>query len=170
LLQDAPAARSLIDGQLRLGLQHKVEDLAATALQAGTYTKVTGASKQSLLEVARLGIAQVQTNGFRPNALVCSPEDAANFDLYLLSKTLNGAAMGAPVWGLNIVPVPGVTKPYLGDFRIGLQMIERTGTDIYVTDSHADTFIKNVFTILAETRVKPVVVQPAAIVELTVTP
>jgi HK97 family phage major capsid protein len=74
------------------------------------------------------------------------------------------------VWGLQVVPVPGLTKAYLGDFSTAVWLLERTGIDVFISDSHADTFTSNIMTILAETRVKPVVVQPEAVTELVVTP
>jgi HK97 family phage major capsid protein len=169
LLQDAPAARSLIDGQLRLGLKTKLETEVSTAIAGATYTKTTGASKQPLIEVARMAMATIQSAGFSPNALLCSPTDAANFDILMMNKTLLGAAYGVGVFGLQVIPVPGLTKAYLGDFKVGVQLLERTGVEVFITDSHTDTFTKNIFTILAELRAKAVVTQPLAITELVLT-
>jgi len=168
LLEDAPAIRGLIDTQLRRGLLFKVEALIKTAIEAGSYAPTNGAAGQDLIEVARLGMATVQEAGYRPNALLCSPQDAAKFDLHLLQQTQSGAILGAPVWGLNIVPVAGLTKPLLGDFSTGVHLLERTGTNVYVTDSNKDNFTKNIFTILAELRAAAHVVQADAITELVV--
>ena len=170
LLQDAPAARSFIDNQLRRGLVTKMETDAGAAISGGTYTKTTGASKQTLLEVARVGVATVAANGFRPNAILCSPADAAAFDLAMYQKTFNGAASGINPWGLQVIPVNGLTKTFVGDFKSGVTMVERTGINIFISDSDQDDFVKNIFTILAEYRAKTVVTQPAAITELVVTP
>lgn len=171
LLQDAPAARALIDDQLRRGLVTKVIAELGAAVAGATYTATTGAAKAPLIEVARQGMATVQAAGWTPNAIVCSPLDAAGFDLALYQKTTLGASFGANVWGLEVIPVAGYTgAPLLGDFKTGVTLLERTGVEVYISDSHADTFIKNVFTILAETRVKAVVTNPTAITKLVVTP
>jgi HK97 family phage major capsid protein len=170
LLQDAPAARSFIDDQLRRGLRTKVEAEVGAAIAAVTFAKTTGAAGAPMLEVARQGMATVQTAGYVPNAILASPAMAAEFDIALMQKTLLGAAFGAGVWGLQVVPVPGLTKAYLGDFSTAVWLLERTGIDVFISDSHADTFTSNIMTILAETRVKPVVVQPEAVTELVVTP
>jgi HK97 family phage major capsid protein len=170
LLQDAPAARSWIDTQLRLGLLHKLEANAAAALAAGTYQTVTGEAGQPLIEVARVGVAKVQEAGFTANAILVPPADAAWFDIYLMQLGSAGAVLGAPVFGLQVVPVPGLTAPLVGNFQLGATMLERVGTEVFITDSHADYFLKNQFVILAEARAKTVVTQPDAIVELEVTP
>jgi len=170
LLQDAPAARGLIDDQLRRGLKTKLEAEVSAAVTGATVPKTTGASKETLLEVARTGMATVQAAGFRPNAILTSPANAAAFDLSMYTKTLNGAAYGVNPWGLQVIPVVGLAKTYVGDFRVGVNLLERTGIELFITDSHTDTFVKNIFTILAEVRAKAVVSQPAALTELVVTP
>ena len=115
-------------------------------------------------------MATVQANGFRPNAILTSPQNAAAFDLALMSGTLNGAVAGINPWGLQVIPVVGLAKTYVGDFKVGVQLLERTGIEVFISDSHTDTFTKNIFTILAEVRAKAVVSQPAAVTELAVTP
>ena len=46
----------------------------------------------------------------------------------------------------------------------------RSTIDVFITDSHADNFTKNIFTILAEGRELAAVIRPAALVECTKTP
>jgi hypothetical protein len=41
----------------------------------------------------------------------------------------------------------------------------RSAVALYITDSHADTFLSNVFTLLAERRSKTVLVRPLALCE-----
>jgi hypothetical protein len=170
LLQDAPAARSFIDDQLRRGLVTKMEADVSAAITGGSYTATTGASKQTALEVARTGIATVQAAGFRPNAILCSPADAAAFDLALYTKTMSGALFGASTWGLQVIPVAGLTGIYVGDFATGVTLVERTGVEVFISDSDGTDFVSNIFTILAEARYAAVVSQPAAITKLTITP
>lgn len=178
LLQDAPAARSFIDEQLRTGLITTVEKDITDTILAGTYTKTTGAAGVPAMAVARQAMAAVQANGFRPNAILTDPVTAADFDLLLMEKTLLGAAYGTSPWGLNVIAVPGMTKTYVGDFNRGVALLERTGVEVFITDSGisgsgtgaVDRFTSNLFAILAEVRSKAVVIQPGAIQELVVTP
>jgi len=59
---------------------------------------------------------------------------------------------------------------YVGDFNTAVSLFERTGIEVFTTDSDKDKFSKNVFTILAETRCKSAVIQPLALVEASLTP
>jgi 3-deoxy-D-manno-octulosonate 8-phosphate phosphatase KdsC-like HAD superfamily phosphatase len=65
--------------------------------------------------------------------------------------------------------VTGLTTSYVGDVRTAVSWLEKIGVQIYITDSHEDLFIKNVFVILAEGRSAFAVTQPAAMRELAVT-
>ena len=51
-----------------------------------------------------------------------------------------------------------------------MTLFTRGTAQVYLTDSHADNFIRNVLLLLAETRGLAVVGEPAAIAECTVTP
>jgi HK97 family phage major capsid protein len=178
LLQDAPAVRAFIDQQLRTGLVATVEKDISDTITAGTYTKTTGAAGVEVMAVARQAIATVQAAGFRPNAILTDPQTAAGFDISLMGATLLGAAYGTTPWGLQVVPVAGLTKTYVGDFRSGIALLERTGVEVFITDSGItgsgstaqDRFTSNIMAILAEARSKAVVVNPAAVTELVITP
>jgi HK97 family phage major capsid protein len=170
LLADAPAARGLIDDQLSRGVLTKLEAEAGAAIDGATYTTVTGASKQPLIDVVRIAVATLQAGGYRPNVVLCSPQDAAAFDLLLMSKTMLGAQMGMGVWGLQVIPVIGLTKPIVADTSLAFTHVERTGIQVFISDSHASTFVSNIFTILAEVRAKTVVTNAAAAVTITITP
>lgn len=178
LLQDAPAARSFIDEQLRTGLLTTVEkDISDTIAAAATIPATTGAAGEASLVVIRKAIATVQAKGFRPNAILASPETAADIDLSLMAGTLNGAVFGVRPWGLDVIPVAGLTKTYVGDFNRGMALLERTGIEVFITDSGItgsgsnakDRFTNNLFAILAEVRSKAVLVQPHAMSEVKLT-
>ena len=177
LLQDAPAVRSFIDEQLRTGLLATIEKDVRDTIGATTFDPTTGGAGDGDLIVIRQAIATVQANGFRPNAILCGPEVAAEIDLTLMSRTLNGAAYGVNPWGLQVIPVTGLTKTYVGDFKKAIALLERTGIEVFITDSGItgsgaqakDRFTNNIFAILAEVRSKAVVVQPKAVTEVKLT-
>lgn len=166
LIEDAPAVRDLINGELRREVLIKEEQEAAAALAAAT---LPTASAATLLGAMRVGIATVQSAGYNPSAALINPEDWADLDITILGGTLAGPIVNSSYWGLSLIastaqPVGTVT---IGDFRAGVQHYTRSGVSLYITDSHADTFLSNVFTILSERRSRTLVTRPAALVEVS---
>ncbi len=169
LIEDEPAIRSKIDTELQREIQRKLESESAASLAGATLPAVSGAS---LLEAIRVGVGTVQAEGYQPNAVLLNPADWAALDVAVLGQTLLGPSVGSQFWGLR--PVASNDQPAgtatVGDFSAGVERYSRSGISLYITDSHASTFTSNVFTILAETRSKTVVVHPDAFAEATATP
>lgn len=167
LIEDQGAVRDIINTELRREVQIREEALAAAALVAATLPTAEGGG--DLMAGLRVGIAEVQDNGYSPNGALINPADWAAFDVALMSGTLNGPVIRPDYWGVKLIassaqPAGTIT---VGDFRAGVQHYVRAGASIYVTDSHGTTFIENVFTLLCERRVKTVVTRPAALCEVT---
>jgi hypothetical protein len=78
--------------------------------------------------------------------------------------------IGQRFWGLT--PIPHIAQTAgtatVGDFTVGVERYVRSGVNLYITDSHASTFIANVFTLLAESRELTVVTRPAALCEASI--
>ena len=51
-----------------------------------------------------------------------------------------------------------------------MTLFDRGVTDVFVTDSHADMFLRNILVILAEGRYKSAITDPLAMSEATATP
>jgi len=166
MIEDAPAVRSSIDGQLRREVAIKIEAEAAAAIAGATLPTAEG---NDLLSAIRAGVGAVQAAGYRPNAVLLNPADWADLDINVFGSTLNGPVIGQSFWGLR--PIAANSQPAgtatVGDMGAGVQRYARTGISLYVTDSHADTFLSNVFTLLAEARGKTIVTRPNALVECT---
>lgn len=167
LMEDAPAVRSMIDTELRWEITRVLEAETAAAIAAATLPAENGST---LLASIRKGVGSVQAAGFNPNAVLLHPSDWADLDIDVFTSTLNGPAQGRNFWGLT--PISDNLQPQgtatVGDMRRGVQRYARTGVNLYITDSHADTFLANVFTLLAEARSKTVVTRPTALVNCTV--
>ncbi len=164
MIEDAPAVRSTIDQELRAEVLRKLEAEAAGAIGGATLPTAQG---EDLLKAIRAGIGVVQAEGFTPNVVLLNPADWASLDVSVLGQTLLGPSVQSQYWGLR--PVASVAQPagtaVVGDFSAGAARYTRTGVSLYITDSHADTFTKNVFTILAEARASTVVTRAAAFAE-----
>lgn len=163
LIEDASAVRSLIDNELRREIARKEEAEAVAAVAGATLPTATGPSGKGMVGAIRAGMAAVQDAGYVPTAFLIASSDLVDLDI---AGWENGAA---PYWGLRPVVDPNATPGTVtvGDFAAGIQRYFRSQTSLYVTDSHADTFLSNVFTLLAERRSKTAVVRPAALVEAT---
>lgn len=169
LIEDFGAVRQYIDGDLRYQIAKEEEAQVAAELVAATLPTATG---DDLLASIRVGIATVQGAGYSPNAVVLNPADYADLDLSVMAVTVNGpVGLGTGFWGLRPIPVAGqpAGTATVGDFRMGVSKFVRSNIGLYITDSHADTFLANVFTLLAERRSLSAVVRPAALVECTAT-
>ena len=162
--------RSIIDTQLVRAVLRKCEELAVTAVTGATLPTAQAPARGGTLQGAiRLGVAKVQAAGWQPNAVAVNPDDAAGIDIAALS--LASGCCADNFWNLRVVPVPGLTAgtAIVGDFSNGAVTFERTaGVSVFITDSHADTFIHNVFTMLAETRRKTVVQRADAFAKVSV--
>ena len=169
-LADAPYIRSVIEGKLRRGLLLKITDDLAAALAAATLPTASGSADSGMLGAIRVGIATVQDAGHNPNAVLLNPADWADLDMAVMGATVNGPVQGSTFWGLR--PVSSADQPAgtatVGDFEAGVTYFDRNATDVFVTDSHADLFIRNVLVVLAEARGKSAVTDTTALCECTV--
>jgi len=168
VLEDIAMARSIIDTHLRRAVLKKFEELAVAALLDATLPTAQAPAGGTLQGAIRLGMATVQTAGWNPTVVAVNPADAAGIDVAALG---NQCCSGDNFWGLRVVPVSGLTAgaAIVGDFSAGATTYERySGVSLFVTDSHADTFIHNVFTFLAEARRKTVIERADAFAKVTV--
>lgn len=181
LIEDEGAVRDLINGELVNDIRRAEEVATATAIAAAvtagdipTYTQAgdgsLGYTSAELLEAIRAGIGTVQSSGYVPNAMLLNPADWAALDNVVMSSTLNGPVVRQNFWGLT--PIASTAQAagsvIVGDFRTGVRQYFRSNIALYVTDSHADTFLSNVFTLLAERRALSAVIRPNALVNVTV--
>lgn len=172
MIEDFAAVRTLIDGELRNDVA-KAEEADAAALMVASAALIPDAvSAVDLLSAIRVGIGTVQAAGYEPNAVLLNPADWAALDIVVMGATVNGPTLSQSFWGLRPIASSAVAagKAIVGDFRSGIHHYYRSAISLYVTDSHADTFLSNVFTLLAERRSKTVIVRPAALVECTKSP
>jgi HK97 family phage major capsid protein len=174
LAQDSEAFRVLLNSGLTRGLLRELEEKIAAAITGATLPSFTGAAGVPLIEVVRVAMAKVQAAGFTPTHVMSSPENMAQLDINVLN--LGGAAgtvLGNGLWSLIPVPVNGMTETIVSDAAAAFALFERTGIEIYTTDSDItgsgstakSGFRQNILTTLAETRAKGAVLNPNAACE-----
>jgi HK97 family phage major capsid protein len=184
VLSDAAMLASYIDGRLRYGLKLKEE---AQLLKGsgvglninGIYTQASnylnpGVSVQAETAIDRLRIAllQVTLAEYDADGIVLSPIDWAAIEL---SKTTDNAylfatptGLAAPgLWGRPVVATKAmdVSDFLVGSFQQGAQGWDREDVSVTVSTEDRDNLVKNMVTILCESRVGMTVYRPEAFVK-----
>lgn len=172
-LEDLSLIRGVIDTQLRRGIIKKINSETAGALTSNTDIQ-SAAEGDELIGQLRVAIAQIEDNGYSANAVILNPMDWAALDtgLFPVVQRNTGPTYGGPqinngFWGLRPIAVPTVPQgtAFVGDFVEGMTFFDREQTQVFITDSHADFFVRNQLVILAEARGKVAVTNSAAIIK-----
>lgn len=182
-MDDIPQLESLIDGELRYGLDDAEDaqlllgdgtgqNLNGLYTQATAYAApiaITGASR---IDQLRLALLQVELADYAPDGMVLHPTAWASIEL---TKTTDGAyifanpqALAGPVlWGRPVVPTKriGAGNFLVGAFKLAAQIFDRMETEVRISDQDRDNFIKNMLTVRAEKRLALAVRRPAALVK-----
>ena len=169
-LEDATYIRSVIEGKLRRGVTLAIVDQIQAAITAATLPVATVPVGGNLIDAIRVGVGTVQSNGYNPNAVLLNPADWAALDIAVMGGTLNGPTVGTNFWGLTPIAstLQAAGTATVGDFKSGVVWFDRNVSSVFISDSHADLFIKNTLVILAETRGKAAVPEPNAMCECSV--
>jgi len=182
-MDDIPQLESLVDGELRYGLDD-AEDaelllgdgtgqhLNGLYTQATAYSApitITGATR---IDQLRLAILQVELADYSPDGIVLHPSAWAGIELtkdsaggYLFA---NPQALAGPVlWGRRVVSTKriGAGNFLTGAFKLAAQIFDRMDTEVRISDQDRDNFIKNMLTVRAEKRLALVVRRPGALVK-----
>ncbi len=183
-LSDASQIRTYIDQFLRHGLEEKLNDQMLVGDGVGeNFTGImntTGTTTQAwstnILTTTRKARTAVRVTGrATPTAYVLHPTDWETIDLLQDNEARyyfgGPSVLGTPrLWGLPVVEDEGMTQGYgiCADWKLAV-LWDRQLTQILVSDSHSDFFIRNMVAILAELRAAFTVLRPAAFVEMDLT-
>jgi hypothetical protein len=170
-LEDLPQVRSIVENRLRQGLLIALETAAAAAINAATLD-TTASPAGDFSGGIRAGLGEVQARGYNPNAVLLNPADFAALDVAAAAGANAGPNAPSAYWGLRPVAVASVAvgTAFVGDFNTGVTWFDRGDEAVYLSDSHADYFVRNLLVILAEVRAAFAVTEPSALQEVTFTP
>lgn len=183
VLDDTPMLESLIDSQLRYGLD--IEEDKQILLGDGTGQNLHGILPQASAFVAtgipagatsfvdRIRWAKLQARkAFLPaDGIVLNPEDWAKIEMlkdaesrYLFSAFTSGAE--ARLWGLRVVESDAIAAGtfLVGAFNTGAQIWDRQQATVEVSPHDAENFRHNAITIRAEERLALTVYRPNAFI------
>lgn len=178
-LSDSSQLRTLIDTFLTYGLAEELEDQMMIGDGVGeNFTGVevvSGTTAQAfatdVLTTTRKGRTKVRITGrAQPTGWVMHPNDWEAIDLLQDNEKRyfygGPSVMGSPrLWGLPVVESEAITegKAIVADWRMAV-LWERMSTQISMTNSHSDFFVRNLVAILAEFRAAFGLLRPAAFV------
>lgn len=178
-LADAGQLRTLIDQFLRYGIDEELEDQIITGNGSGeNFTGVlnlSGAGSQAfatdVLTTTRKARTKVRIQGrTRPTAIVMHPNDWEAVDLLQDNEGRyyygGPSQLGQPtLWGLPVVECEAMTEGYavVANWKLCV-LWDRMQTQISMTNSHSDFFVRNLVAILAEMRAALGWIRPAAFV------
>ncbi|MHB2211827.1 phage major capsid protein [Methylobacterium sp. CM6257] len=181
-LDDAVGLQALIDSELRYNLAEKEEDqlaygngtgdnLKGLMPQATDFEAPFTVADETPFDRLLQALAQASVANFRPSAIVLNMADA--FRLHSIKDGQGRYIGGGPYEGLvNLlwsIPWVGTNALAPNDFLVGdfnaAEIYDRLDTEVLITDSHADFFVKNLYAIRAEQRLAFVVRDPRAFVK-----
>lgn len=183
-MEDVPQVTGYVNNRLgfmlrqRLDLQILVGDgiapnLAGILNTGGIQTQAKGADPTPDAIYKAITLVEV-TGQAIPNNVVLHPND---WQAIRLLRTADGIYIwGNPsesgperIWGLPVVKAQAETENtgLVGDFANHVELTERRGIEVKVSDSHSDYFIKGKQAIRADMRVALPVYRPAAFCTVT---
>jgi HK97 family phage major capsid protein len=184
VLEDAPVLSSIIDTELRYGLDLVEENQLLNgggtgADLTGVYTQATAFSapfvatgQATELDVILQAIAQVDNTDFDADGIVINPLDWRRMQSLkdTADRYLGNGPFGPLVqrlWQLPIVTSKAMTarKFLVGAFQIGAQIFDREDANVEISTEDGDNFRYNRATVLGEKRLAFVVKRPDVFVK-----
>lgn len=170
VLDDAPQLASIIDQELRYGLQLAEEtqilngsgvspNLDGLITNATAYAAEFAPAGETMIDKIGLGMLQVSLAHYVPNGVIVNPADWMRMRLlkdtdgkYLLGDPQDAVAPN--LFGIPLVPTTAmaVDKFLIGDFRAAATLYDRQSPTVQLSTEDGDNFIKNMVTIRAEER------------------
>jgi HK97 family phage major capsid protein len=183
-LEDVEQAQTYVQNRLRFMLRQRLDNQIING--NGSAPNLTGVLNVSGLQSQAKGtdpiadaihkaITKVRVTGqAMPSAVVMHPEDWESLRLTRTSDGIyiwgNPAETGqARVWGLPIVQAQVAPKgtAVVGDWQNFIELTERRGIEVQISNSHSDYFVNGKQAIRADFRVAMPIYRPAAFCEVT---
>lgn len=185
-LSDIPRLRGIIENLLRYDITQELNSQIAAGGGGANLTGIlntTGRGTQSydatgkpLLTTTRKARTKVRTEGRAiPTGYALNPINWEAIDLLTDGEDRyyfgGPTVIGAPrLWSLPVVEDEDIPEGVgiVADWKLATLWI-RQETQVYISDSHMDFFIRNMIAVLAEMRAALAVIRPEAFIEIDLT-
>lgn len=183
ILADFPGLQSMIDGQLRYGLDFVEElqllkgsgaagNLNGIYTQASAYAAPFAVTGGTNIDTLRLALLQSELALLPSTGIVLNPTNWAAIELlkdsqghYLIGNpqgTLNPTLWNRPV----VTTLAMTVNTFLtGAFKAGAQVFDREQSGVVVATENEDDFVNNLVTLLIEERLALAVYRPEAFIK-----
>ena len=180
-LEDLAGLGTMINSRLLYLVQRRIESQIVNGDGSGGtilgIMNTTGvgsipfAAGTPLSDLVLAGLTTVRLSNAQPTAILLNP---VTYEAMLAQKASgsgerldSGGAFDSPadsIWGVPVIQsaVVDQSKAIVADWGRATMLYIRTGPNIRVSDSDQDDFIRNVVTVLAESRVGLATFQPSA--------
>lgn len=183
ILADFPGLQSMIDGQLRYGLDFVEElqllkgsgaagNLNGIYTQASAYSAPFAVTDGTNIDTLRLALLQSELALLPSTGIVLNPTNWAAIEL--LKDTQGRYLIGNPqgtlnptLWNRPVVTTLAMTvNTFLtGAFKAGAQVFDREQSGVVVATENEDDFVNNLVTLLIEERLALAVYRPEAFIK-----
>jgi len=181
VMDDAPQIASHVDGRMRYGVQYRLDSQIINGtgvgsniggiLKSGNFTVFTPVASSIALENIRRALTLVKLADYLPTAIMLNPADCEAIDLDKATDGHFRAAdprTGSPMtlWGYPVIETNAVPagKFITGALDMALQLWNRQGVTVDLSESNEDDFTNNLVTLRAESRHALTIYRPASIV------
>lgn len=182
ILDDAPALRSIIDAEMRYGLEFAEEaellygdgtgqHILGIVPQATAYSAAFAVTGETGIDRIRMAMLQGVLALYPMTATVLNPTDWTKIEMLKdgMGRYIIGDPQGtiAPrLWGLPVVSSLAMNAGAFltGAFKYAAQIFDRMSIEVLISTENADDFEKNMISIRAEERLALVVKRPAAFI------
>lgn len=182
ILDDAPGLRSIIDAEMRYGLEFAEEaellygdgtgqHLLGIVPQATAYAPAFPVTGETAIDRLRLAMLQGVLALYPMSGHVLHPTDWTKIEMIKdgMGRYLVGDPQGRVqplLWGLPVVPsLAMVAGSFLtGAFQYGAQIFDRMAVELMISTENVDDFERNMVSIRCEERLALVVKRPQAFI------
>lgn len=182
ILDDAPMLQSVIDAEMRYGLDFAEEaemlygdgtgqHLLGIVPQATVYAAPFAVPDETAIDRLRLAMLQGVLALYPMSGVVLNPTDWTKIELIKdgMGRYLVGNPQGRVqplLWGLPVVPSIAMTAGSFltGAFQYGAQVFDRMTVEVLISTENVDDFERNLLSIRAEERLALVVKRPQAFI------